>query len=68
MRQEAKSGLGDVLRYTIRQSGMTLYAVAKTSGVSAPIVRRFMAGKRDLRLATATKLCAALNLKLVKQN
>jgi transcriptional regulator with XRE-family HTH domain len=65
---KAKSGLADVLRQAIKQSGLTLYAVAKTAGVDAPIVRRFMAGERDLRLATAAKLCEALNLKLVKLN
>ncbi len=44
--------------------GRTLYAVAKAAGLKPELLYRFVAGERDLRLSSATKLCAALGLEL----
>jgi plasmid maintenance system antidote protein VapI len=56
--------LQDALKDGIRQTGKPLYRLAKESGVSQPIIYRFVTGERDIRLATAEKLAAALGLKL----
>jgi hypothetical protein len=40
-------------------------ALGHESGVSPAVIMRFVKGERDIRLATAEKLCAALDLVLV---
>jgi len=45
---------------------MSLYALAKRSGVDKGQLSRFMAGERDFQLTTADKLCKALGLELRK--
>jgi transcriptional regulator with XRE-family HTH domain len=52
------------LRAAIRSSGKTVYRIAAESGVSHPVILRFLSGERDIRLATAEKLAAALGLTL----
>lgn len=56
--------LVDQLRAAIRDSGLTVYRLAKNSGVSQPVIDRFLTGERDIRLETAAKLATALNLEL----
>lgn len=48
--------LGDQLRQAIKDSGLSVYAVAKGSGLSQPATLRFVAQERDLLLSSATKL------------
>jgi transcriptional regulator with XRE-family HTH domain len=59
-----RESLPEKLRTAIRKSGKTVYRVAKESGVSHPVILRFMTGERDIRLETAEKLAAALGLHL----
>lgn len=54
----------DVLRAAIKSSGLTHYRIAKDAGIKPQIIDRFVSGERDLRLATAAKLCEALGLEL----
>ena len=54
----------DQLKRAIAGSGLTLYRVAKDSGVPLPVLYRFMAGDQGLTLATADKLAAYLGLRL----
>ena len=56
--------LPTTLRVAIRNSGKTVYRIALESGVSHPVILRFLSGERDIRLATAEKLAAALGLTL----
>jgi transcriptional regulator with XRE-family HTH domain len=58
--------LQDALKAGIHQSGKPLYRLAKESGVSQPIIYRFVSGERDIRLETAEKLAASLGLELEK--
>ena len=58
--------VSDALRRAIRDSGVTLYRVAKDSGVSYPAVHRFVSGKRSLSLDAVDKLCKYLGLKLTR--
>lgn len=64
---EKAAGLVEALKAAIRESGKSQYAIAKESGVALAIVNRFMTGDRDLRLATAAKLCEVLGLELSKR-
>jgi transcriptional regulator with XRE-family HTH domain len=43
---------------------LTAYAAGKMSGVSPTVIQRFLNGERGLTLATADKLCQALDLTL----
>jgi transcriptional regulator with XRE-family HTH domain len=52
------------LKAAIKASGLTHYAVAKLAEVSPAQIDRFMAGERDLRLATAAAIASALGLGL----
>jgi plasmid maintenance system antidote protein VapI len=51
-----RPSLGDQLRKAIKDSGLTVYAVAKGSGLSQSVTLRFVAQQRDVTLSSATKL------------
>ena len=53
-----------VLRKAIQASEMSINALAQASGVSHPIILRFLSGERDIRLATADKLAATLGVRV----
>ncbi len=57
-------GLSDVLRAAIARDTRTDYRLAKDAGVAPITIGRFMRKERDLRLATAEKIAAALGLVL----
>jgi predicted transcriptional regulator len=57
--------LSDPLKEAISRSGKSVTQLAKEAGVSQAILSQFLAGQRDLRLATAEKLAHVLKLKLV---
>lgn len=63
-RMSKHSAIDWQLKDVIRTCGKTHYRIAKDANISPDIVDRFMHGQRDLRLATAAKICAALNLEL----
>lgn len=65
-RSKKQPALSDKLKAAIAESGMTIYAVAQGSGVSHPILSRFLSGQRDLRLATAEKLAAFFGMTLTE--
>ena len=54
------------IRAAFKESGMTIYRLAKDSDVSQPVVSRFISGKRGITLATASKLVKVLGLELVQ--
>jgi plasmid maintenance system antidote protein VapI len=53
-----------VLKKAIQASEMNINQLAKATGVSHPVILRFMAGERDIRLATADKLAATLGVRV----
>ena len=53
-----------VLRKAIQASEMNIHQLAKATGVSHPIILRFLSGERDIRLATADKLAATLGVRV----
>ena len=58
--------LNDQLRKAIRQSGQSLYAIAKGTGVHYGVIYRFAVGQRDIYLQTASKVADYLELELTK--
>lgn len=56
--------ISEQLKQAIRESGETMYAVAKNSGIATMQMYRFMDGTRGLTLTTTDRLCAYLGLRL----
>lgn len=56
--------LGEQLRKAIRRSGLTRNQIAKRTDLSYSIVHGFVAGTHDLRLATASKIAAIVDVDL----
>jgi len=61
-----KRTIATELRKAIKSSGETYYRLAQESGVAQEQISRFVRGERDLRLETAGKLAAALDLRLTQ--
>jgi transcriptional regulator with XRE-family HTH domain len=64
MTTQRTKNIADQLKSAIRKSGNTHYRIAKESGISEPMLSRFMAGERDLRLESAAKVARSLGLEL----
>lgn len=60
--------LSDDLRRAILESGKSIYAVAKESGVSQPTLGRFVNGERGISLETADKLAEYFKLRLTPES
>jgi hypothetical protein len=57
--------LRDPLKEAIVQSAKSVGQLAHEAGVSEVVLTQFLAGQRDLRLATAEKLARVLGLRLM---
>ena len=57
--------LSDPLKEAIVQCSMSVEQLAREAGVSRVVLKQFLAGQRDLRLATAEKLAVVLGLRLL---
>jgi Helix-turn-helix len=53
------------LQAALKACDKSVYAIAQESGVSAPIIQRFLSGERGITLETAGKLAAYLGLSLL---
>jgi plasmid maintenance system antidote protein VapI len=58
--------LADQLRAALVASDLSHYRISKDTGISQPVVTRFINGDRDLRLETAGKLAAYLGMRLTE--
>jgi transcriptional regulator with XRE-family HTH domain len=58
--------LQDDLRQAIEASGLTLYRIAKGSGIAYQVLHRFARGERDLTLATASRLADFFQMRLTR--
>ena len=63
MSKSKKSTVSDVLRKAIAESGLTLYRIAKDTGVVKSSLLRFMAGETSLRLDRADVLAEHLAIR-----
>ena len=59
--------MSDVLRQTIRDSGIPLLKLSKATGVQRASIGRFLNETQSLRLDCADKLAAHFGLVLVKE-
>jgi transcriptional regulator with XRE-family HTH domain len=57
----------DVLQQAIQDSGLTLYRIAKDTGIVGTSLLRFTQGETSLRLDKADVLAEYLGLELVKK-
>jgi len=55
----------DQLKKAIRESELSNWKLAQVAKVDQGVISRFMAGERDLKLETAAKIVAALEMELV---
>ena len=58
--------LSDAIKAEIERQGLTAYRVAKMAGIKPDVVSRFLSGERDILLATADKIAAALGLVMTR--
>jgi plasmid maintenance system antidote protein VapI len=58
--------MSDVLRQTIRESGIPLLALSKATGVQRASISRFLNESQSLRLDCADKLAAHFGLVVAK--
>jgi len=56
--------LGQQLLDAFHRSGLSRFALSKQSGVGYAVIHRWVGGERDVKLKTASKIAAALGLKL----
>jgi transcriptional regulator with XRE-family HTH domain len=63
---KARHTLSGQIRDVIESRGLTLAELGKLADVDPTVIGRFLSGERDLRLATADKIAAALGLRLVE--
>jgi plasmid maintenance system antidote protein VapI len=64
---KSKPTLAETLRKAIEESGETVAALARGSGIPQPVLHRFVSGERDLTLRTADKLLDYFDLELRKR-
>jgi plasmid maintenance system antidote protein VapI len=66
-KKHPKPTVSETLREAIRESGMSLYRLAKDSGIGYSILWRFLEGERQLTTDTVDRLCDFLGCNLVKR-
>lgn len=64
MTKEPFADLEEQLREALRKTGLSHHELGRRSGVSQPILSRFLSGERSLTLPIAAKVCRALGLRL----
>ena len=58
--------ISEQLRNAIRGSGLTVYELAKQTGISSGQLYRFINGDRELRSSTMDELAAFFGMRLTK--
>ena len=61
--RQKKTTLAEQLRAALADSGLSHYRIAKETGVSQPIITRFVNGTRGLSLETADRLAAYFGMR-----
>ncbi len=67
MKSTKHSLLSDQIRQAVRESGMSMLAVARAVETDKATMSRFLSGERGLRLSTLDKLGELLGLELIVQ-
>lgn len=58
------SALSDLLKESLRESGRSIEDIARDANLSPQLLAQFLAGERDIRMATADRLAGILGLKV----
>lgn len=58
------SALTDLLKQSLRESSRSVEEVARDANLSPQLLAHFLAGERDIRMATADRLAETLGLKV----
>jgi transcriptional regulator with XRE-family HTH domain len=66
-KSKPKPTITDVLRKTMEESGLSLYQIAKDTGIVSQSLLRFKRGETSLRLDKADVLADYLGLELVRK-
>jgi hypothetical protein len=66
-KSKPRSTMTDVLKTAIEESGLTLYRIAKETGIVGTSLLRSMQGETSLRLDKADVLAEYLGLELTKR-
>jgi hypothetical protein len=66
-RTGGRGTVSKVLRRAIRDSGKTLYRIAKDAGIDYMSLHRFAHGKTMLSLDAVDRVCAYLGLELMRR-
>lgn len=64
-KSKAKLPISDLLRRTIKESGVPLLVLERETGVTRASIRRFVNGQQTLRLDMADKLASYFKLGLL---
>jgi len=67
MKKHPRQTLEETIKQLLAATGESVNSLAKQSGVSQPVLHRFLSGQRGLKLDTAEKLCVFLGLELKKR-
>jgi len=67
MSKHKRTAMTDVLRQAIDRSGLSLYRIAKDTGLTSQSLLRFQRGETSLRLDRADLLAEYLGLELAKK-
>ena len=67
MKHPKTATMSETLKAAIKESGLSLYRLAKDSGVERLSIARFVKGERSLRLDKADMLAVYFGLVLMKQ-
>ena len=59
-----KSNLENVLRKAMKNSGLSTHELSDISGVTQPVICRFINGTRSINIKSVSKLAEALDLEL----
>jgi transcriptional regulator with XRE-family HTH domain len=59
--------VSEALRQAIRDSGQSLHAISRVTGVDDSVLSRFMRADRGLNLASVDRLAAYLGLALTRK-
>ncbi len=57
----------DQLRSAIRDSGLSVYAIAQSTAIDKAVLSRFINGKSGLSVTSIDQLCTVLGLRLVSE-
>ncbi len=57
----------DQLRSAIRESGLSVYAIAQSTGIDKSVLSRFIHGTSGLSVTSIDRLCTVLGLRLVSE-